>query len=64
MLIDPVLPATEIRETYGISKGRAKRILDRLRASGVKSRKGRSVVDQAAAVVILQSYLDARRSRA
>ena len=27
---------TEIRETYGISKGRAKRILDRLRASGVK----------------------------
>jgi putative Holliday junction resolvase len=28
------------------------------------SRQQRSVIDQAAAVVILQSYLDARRSRA
>jgi putative Holliday junction resolvase len=32
-----------------------------LRASGVKSRKGRSVIDQAAAVVILQSALEAER---
>lgn len=32
-----------------------------LRASGVKSKKGRSVVDQAAAVVILQSALEAER---
>ncbi|WP_371482966.1 Holliday junction resolvase RuvX [Kitasatospora sp. NBC_00315] len=32
-----------------------------LRASGVKARKGRSVVDQAAAVVILQSALEAER---
>jgi putative Holliday junction resolvase len=35
-----------------------------LRASGMDSREQRSVIDQAAAVVILQSYLDARRSRA
>ena len=35
-----------------------------LRASGRTSREQRSVIDQAAAVVILQSYLDARRSRA
>jgi putative Holliday junction resolvase len=35
-----------------------------LRASGMDSRQQRSVIDQAAAVVILQSYLDARRSRA
>jgi len=35
-----------------------------LRASGRNSREQRSVIDQAAAVVILQSYLDARRSRA
>jgi putative holliday junction resolvase len=35
-----------------------------LRASGRSSREQRSVIDQAAAVVILQSYLDARRSRA
>lgn len=33
----------------------------RLRASGVNSRKGRSVVDQAAAVVILQNALEAER---
>lgn len=33
-----------------------------LRASGVAARKGRSVVDQAAAVVILQSALDAERA--
>lgn len=33
-----------------------------LRASGVKSRKGRSVVDQAAAVVILQSALETERT--
>jgi putative Holliday junction resolvase len=32
-----------------------------LRASGVRSRRGRSVVDQAAAVVILQSALEAER---
>ncbi|GAA4789513.1 MULTISPECIES: Holliday junction resolvase RuvX [Streptomyces] len=32
-----------------------------LRASGVKSRKGRSVVDQAAAVVILQNALESER---
>ncbi len=32
-----------------------------LRASGVSARKGRSVVDQAAAVVILQSALEAER---
>ena len=32
-----------------------------LRASGVGSRKGRSVVDQAAAVIILQSALDEER---
>ena len=31
-----------------------------LRASGVKSKKGRSVIDQAAAVVILQSALEIR----
>ncbi|MDH2392117.1 MULTISPECIES: Holliday junction resolvase RuvX [Streptomyces] len=33
-----------------------------LRASGVKSRKGRSVIDQAAAVVILQNALEAERA--
>lgn len=33
-----------------------------LRASGVDSRKGRSLVDQAAAVIILQGALDAERS--
>ncbi|MET7932880.1 Holliday junction resolvase RuvX [Streptomyces sp. NPDC005322] len=33
-----------------------------LRASGVTSKKGRSVVDQAAAVVILQSALEAERA--
>ncbi|MET9291896.1 Holliday junction resolvase RuvX [Streptomyces sp. NPDC003077] len=32
-----------------------------LRASGVKSKKGRSVVDQAAAVIILQSALETER---
>jgi putative Holliday junction resolvase len=32
-----------------------------LRASGVKAKKGRAVVDQAAAVVILQSALEAER---
>ena len=32
-----------------------------LRASGVKSKKGRSVIDQAAAVVILQSALESER---
>ncbi|MFF3754333.1 Holliday junction resolvase RuvX [Streptomyces sp. NPDC002018] len=32
-----------------------------LRASGVKSKKGRSVIDQMAAVVILQSALEAER---
>lgn len=33
-----------------------------LRASGVKSKKGRSVIDQAAAVVILQSALESERA--
>jgi putative Holliday junction resolvase len=33
----------------------------RLRASGVTSRKGRSVIDQAAAVVILQNALETER---
>ncbi|MCF3962565.1 Holliday junction resolvase RuvX [Streptomyces fuscigenes] len=33
-----------------------------LRASGVTSRKGRSVIDQAAAVVILQSALETERA--
>ncbi|MCQ4082775.1 Holliday junction resolvase RuvX [Streptomyces sp. RB6PN25] len=33
-----------------------------LRASGVKAKKGRSVVDQAAAVVILQSALESERT--
>ncbi|WUD76423.1 Holliday junction resolvase RuvX [Streptomyces sp. NBC_00510] len=33
-----------------------------LRASGVKAKKGRSVVDQAAAVVILQSALETERA--
>ncbi|GGZ62776.1 putative pre-16S rRNA nuclease [Streptomyces inusitatus] len=33
-----------------------------LRASGVKSRKGRSVIDQAAAVVILQNALESERT--
>ncbi|WP_267245835.1 Holliday junction resolvase RuvX [Streptomyces sp. PR69] len=33
-----------------------------LRASGVKSKKGRSVIDQAAAVVILQNALEAERA--
>ena len=33
-----------------------------LRASGVKSKKGRSVIDQAAAVVILQSALEREKS--
>nr|MYU47398.1 Holliday junction resolvase RuvX [Streptomyces sp. SID7803] len=33
-----------------------------LRASGVKSKKGRSVIDQAAAVVILQNALESERS--
>jgi putative Holliday junction resolvase len=31
-----------------------------LRASGVSEKKGRSVIDQAAAVEILQSWLDGR----
>jgi putative pre-16S rRNA nuclease len=34
-----------------------------LRANGVDSRRQRSVIDQAAAVVILQAYLDAQRER-
>ena len=33
-----------------------------LRASGVTSKKGRSVIDQAAAVVILQSALETERT--
>jgi putative Holliday junction resolvase len=35
----------------------------RLRAAGVKGRKGRQVVDQVAATVILQSWLDAGQPR-
>jgi putative Holliday junction resolvase len=35
----------------------------RLRAAGVRSRKGRRVVDQVAATVILQSWLDAGEPR-
>lgn len=34
-----------------------------LRAAGLNTRKGRSVIDQAAAVEILQTWLDARRAR-
>lgn len=34
-----------------------------LRASGRSTRKGRAVIDQAAAVEILQTWLDARRTR-
>ena len=34
-----------------------------LRANGLDSRRQRSVIDQAAAVVILQAYLDAQRER-
>jgi putative Holliday junction resolvase len=33
-----------------------------LRASGVDTRKGRKVIDQAAAVIILQGALDAERT--
>ncbi len=33
-----------------------------LRASGVKSKKGRAVIDQAAAVVILQSALEGEKT--
>ncbi len=33
-----------------------------MRASGVKSKKGRSVIDQAAAVVILQNALESERA--
>jgi putative Holliday junction resolvase len=36
----------------------------RLRAAGVRGRKGRRVVDQVAATVILQSWLDAGQPRA
>ena len=34
-----------------------------LRASGIDTRRGRKVIDQAAAVIILQGALDAERSR-
>jgi putative Holliday junction resolvase len=34
-----------------------------LRANGLDTRRQRSVIDQAAAVVILQAYLDAQRER-
>jgi putative Holliday junction resolvase len=34
-----------------------------LREGGVDSRKQRSVIDQAAAVVILQQFLDSKRAR-
>ena len=44
--------------------GKPWRDANALRASGVDSRRQRPVIDQAAAVVILQSYLDARQSRA
>ena len=49
----PVRLVDERMSTVSASRG--------LRASGVNSRKGRAVVDQAAAVVILQSALETER---
>jgi putative Holliday junction resolvase len=50
----PVRLVDERFSTVGAQRG--------LHASGVDTRRGRSVVDQAAAVIILQSALDAERS--
>jgi putative Holliday junction resolvase len=69
-------PAAEAAEAYaGALAGRVPvpvRLVDErfstvgaqrdLRASGVDTRRGRSVIDQAAAVIILQGALDAERS--
>lgn len=49
----PVRLVDERLSTVGATRG--------LRASGVDSRRGRSVVDQAAAVIILQAALDTER---
>ena len=50
----PVRLVDERFSTVGAQRG--------LRASGVDTRKGRSVIDQAAAVIILQGALDAERT--
>ncbi len=50
----PVRLVDERFSTVGAQRG--------LRASGVDTRRGRSVIDQAAAVIILQGALDAERS--
>jgi putative Holliday junction resolvase len=50
----PVRLVDERLSTVGAQRG--------LRSSGVSSRKGRGVVDQAAAVIILQSALDEERA--
>lgn len=50
----PVRLVDERLSTVGAQRG--------LRASGVDTRKGRSVIDQVAAVIILQGALDAERS--
>ena len=49
----PVRLVDERLSTVGAQRG--------LRASGVDTRRGRSVIDQAAAVIILQAALDAER---
>ncbi|MFD5497375.1 Holliday junction resolvase RuvX, partial [Streptomyces sp. NPDC127091] len=49
----PVRLVDERMTTVSASQG--------LRASGVKSKKGRSVIDQAAAVIILQQALESER---
>jgi putative holliday junction resolvase len=50
----PVRMVDERLSTVGASRG--------LRAAGVDTRRGRSVIDQAAAVIILQAALDTERS--
>lgn len=50
----PVRLVDERLSTVGAQRG--------LRASGMDTRKGRGVIDQAAAVIILQSALDAERN--
>ena len=50
----PVRLVDERFSTVGAQRG--------LHASGVDTRRGRSVIDQAAAVIILQGALDAERS--
>lgn len=68
-------PAAEAARAYAASLGRLVAVpivltderlttvvaTQQLRARGVKGRKQRAVIDQAAAVAILQGYLDARR---